>query len=81
MGIRRLFSASIPATGGLPAPTTLSGSPNTGFPRSWARPFTRYGLIHGRIEGIAHNPVDEPANVERAHQLVHTARITLEERA
>jgi len=60
-------------------------------------PFTRYGLIHGRVDGISHDAVDEPpseqqrrqgsqsaadepANVERSHQLVYTARIALEER-
>jgi hemolysin D len=58
-------------------------------------PFTRYGLIHGRVEGIARDAIDEPqteprrqssqsasdepANVEHAHQLVYTARITLQE--
>ena len=62
-----------------------------------AFPFTRYGLIHGRVERIAHDAVDEPqseqqrrqgtqaasdepANVERAHQLVYKARIALEEK-
>ena len=60
-------------------------------------PFTRYGLIHGRVDGISRDAVDEPqseqqrrqgsqsasddpANVERAHQLVYTARIALEEK-
>jgi hemolysin D len=60
-------------------------------------PFTRYGLIHGRVERIAHDAVDElqseqqrrqgsqaasdePANLERAHELVYTARIALEEK-
>ena len=59
-------------------------------------PFTRYGLIHGRVAGISRDAVDEPqseqrrqgsqntsdepANVERAHQLVYTARISLEEK-
>jgi Cation efflux system protein CusB domain 1 len=60
-------------------------------------PFTRYGLIHGRVERISRDAVeepqseqqrrqgsqstsDEPANVERAHQLVYTARIALEEK-
>jgi HlyD family type I secretion membrane fusion protein len=60
-------------------------------------PFTRFGLIHGRVEGISRDAVDEPqseqqrrqgsqsaadepANVERAHQLVFTARIALDEK-
>jgi hemolysin D len=60
-------------------------------------PFTRYGLIHGRVERISRDAVeepqseqqrrqgsqsaaDEPANVERAHQLVYTARIALSEK-
>jgi hemolysin D len=60
-------------------------------------PFTRYGLIHGRVERISRDAVDEPqseqqrrqgsqsasdepANVERAHQLVYRARIALEEK-
>jgi hemolysin D len=60
-------------------------------------PFTRFGLIHGRVEGISRDAVDEPqseqqrrqgsqaasdepANVERAHQLVFTARIGLDEK-
>jgi hemolysin D len=57
-------------------------------------PFTRYGLIHGRVERVAHDEPqseqqrrqgsqaasDEPANVERARQLVYTARIALQEK-
>jgi hemolysin D len=60
-------------------------------------PFTRYGLIHGRVERIARDAVDEPqsdqqrrqgsqaasdepANLERARQLVYTARIALQEK-
>ena len=59
-------------------------------------PFTRYGLIHGRVEAIARDAVDEPqseqrrqgsqstsdepASVERARQLVYTARVGLEEK-
>ncbi len=62
-----------------------------------AFPFTRYGLIHGRVRAIAHDAVDEPlsnqqpressesvsdkpSNVERARQLVFTARIALDEK-
>jgi HlyD family type I secretion membrane fusion protein len=57
-------------------------------------PFTRYGLIRGRIREIAHDAVDDPQtairressqsssdapeNVERSRQLVYTARIALE---
>jgi hemolysin D len=60
-------------------------------------PFTRYGLIHGKVERISRDAVEEPqseqprrqgsqsasdetANVERARQLVYTARIALEEK-
>jgi hemolysin D len=59
-------------------------------------PFTRYGLIRGRVAGIARDAVDEPqseqrrqgpqsasdepASIERSRQLVYTARIGLEEK-
>jgi hemolysin D len=62
-----------------------------------AFPFTRFGLIHGRVRAIARDAVDEPlsnqqpressesasdkpSNVERARQLVFTARIALDEK-
>jgi HlyD family type I secretion membrane fusion protein len=31
-------------------------------------PFTRYGLIHGQVEGIAHDAVDEPQTEPARHQ-------------
>ncbi len=58
-------------------------------------PFTRYGLIHGRVRAIAHDAVDlrspeqrlqgsqavsdDPANVQGSRQLVYTARLALDE--
>jgi len=31
-------------------------------------PFTRYGLIHGRVERIAHDAVDEPQSEQQRRQ-------------
>jgi hemolysin D len=58
-------------------------------------PFTRYGLISGHVRAIArdsvdepqseqrrqgsHSASDEPGNLERSHQLVYVARISLAE--